>query len=61
MHLWCTMDTSQPHIPNNSYENCGKYVVVFSIAWILLEFCLGLRLYEVNSLDSNGENLRSSE
>jgi len=55
------MDTSQPHIPNNSYENCGKYVVVFSIAWILLEFCLGLRLYEVNSLDSNGENLRSSE
>jgi len=28
-------------------------VVVFSISWIPLEFCIGLRLCEVNCPDSN--------
>lgn len=53
MYLWCALNTSRPHIPNNDDENCSKYVVVFSSAWISVEFCIGLMLYEVNSLDSN--------
>lgn len=61
MHLWFPLNISRPHIPNNDEENSSKYVVVFSIAWIPVDFSIGLKLYEVNSLDSNGQKLRSSE